>query len=120
MKKLLLFTLVCFASVLSFGQKTANASTESLQKGKTSGTFVFVMPSDVTAAEVDGVKNYYKQYFSATMDEKKHELVVTLINKDDETSKRVINRLMVSLEVSSFSVGGTELSFDEMFDKYMK
>lgn len=119
MKKLLLLTLVCFASVLSFGQKVANASAESLQKGKTSGTFVFVMPNDVTAAEVDGVKNYYKQYFTTTMDEKKHELTVVLVNKD-EMSMKVINRLMVSLEVSGFSVGGTELSFDEMFDKYMK
>jgi len=119
MKKLLLLTLVCFASALSFGQKVANASAETLQKGKTSGTYMFVMPSDVTSAEVDGVKNYYKQYFTVSMDEKKHELTVNLINKD-EMSIRVINRLMVSLEITDFSVGGSELSFDEMFEKYMK
>ncbi len=119
MKKLLLFTLVCFASALSFGQKVANASAESLKNGKSSGNYTFVMPADVTAAEVDGVKNYYKQYFTVTMDEKKHELTVNLV-KNDETSVRVINRLMVSLEVSDFSVGGTEMTFDEMFEKYMK
>lgn len=119
MKKLLVLTLVCFAATFSFGQKVASASSESLQKGKTSGVFVFSMPADVTAAEVDGVKNYYKQYFTTTMDEKKHELTITMVNKD-EVSMNVINRLMVSLEVRDYLVSGTEMSFDDIFEKYMK
>lgn len=119
MKKIVLLALVSLATVMSYAQKVATTSVESLQKGKSSGSYVFSMPADVTAAEVDGVKNYYKQYFTVVMDDKKHELTVSLI-KNDEMSTRVINRLMTSLEVRDFNVAGKEMSFDDMFDQYLK
>ena len=119
MKKLIVLTLVSLASVFSYGQKVATATPEALQKGKTSGIIVFTMPADVTAAEIDGVKNYYKQYFSTSMDEKKHELTITMLN-NDENSRRVVNRLMVSLDIRDYKIGTEELGFDAVFDKYLK
>jgi hypothetical protein len=119
MKKLIVLTLVSLASVFSYGQKVATATPEALQKAKTSGVIVFGVPADITAAEVDGVKNYYKQYFTTTLDEKKHEITLTLIN-NDEMSKQVVNRLMVSLDIRDYKVDGSELSFDEVFEKYLK
>lgn len=119
MKKLIVLTLVSLATVFSYGQKIATATPEALQKVKSSGVVVFGVPADITAAEVDGVKNYYKEYFTTTLDEKKHELTITLI-KTDEMSKQVINRLMVSLDIRDYKIGSDELSFDEVFEKFLK
>lgn len=119
MKKLIVLTLVSLATVFSYGQKIATATPEALQKAKASGVVVFTVPADITAAEVDGVKNYYKEYFTTTLDEKKHELTITLI-KTDEMSKQVINRLMVSLDIRDYKIGSDELSFDEVFEKFLK
>ncbi len=119
MKKIVSLICFCILSMISFGQKTATIAQESLLNGKKSNSYVFGMPADITAAQVDGVKGYYKTYFTATLNEKTHELTVVL-SSNEESNKRVINRMMVSLDVRSFSVNGKEMDFENLFQNHLK
>ncbi len=119
MKKLLLLFAVTFIATASFAQRTVKLTSESLSKGRTTGVYVISTSNDLTASEVDGVKGYYKEYLSTSMNDVKHELTVTL-SKPEEMNVRVMNRLMVALDVETFSVDGQNYTFDQLYDKFIK
>jgi hypothetical protein len=119
MKKLIVLFVVCVISVFSFGQNSATITKDALVSGKSTGKYVFVLPSSVTTEKVDAVKGYYKDYYSTNFDAKSHTLTVQLI-QNEEKFIRVINRMMVGLEIRDFNVSGTTLTFEEMFQNYMK
>lgn len=119
MKKLLLLFAVTFIATASFAQRAVQLTSENLAKAKTSGVYVIATSDDLTATEVEGVKGYYKDYFTVAMNDAKHEMTVTLIKKE-EMNIRVMNRLMVALDVEKFVVDGQGYTFDELYNKFMK
>lgn len=119
MKKLLVLLVVCFISALSFGQKVAAISKDALAAGKSTGVYSFVMPADVTSAQVESVKGYYKEYYTVAFDAKSHVLTMTL-TQNAEMNIRVMNRMMVALEVRDFKVGDTNMTFEELYENYLK
>lgn len=119
MKKIISIFCFCILSMVSFAQKTASIAEESIASGKKSNSYVFTLPADISAAQVDGVKGYYTNYFIAKFDEKSHELTL-LLTSDKEANKRVINRLMVSLDIRSFKVNGKEMDFETLFQNHLK
>lgn len=119
MKKLIVLFVVCVISIFSFGQNSAQISKDALVSGKSTGNYLFVMPARVTNDQVEAVKGYYKDYYSVVFDSKAHTLAIHLI-QNEEKYIRVINRMMVALEIRDFDVSGSTLTFEEMFQNYMK
>jgi hypothetical protein len=119
MKKILLVLVVVLAAFAASAQKSASLSAKALETGKSSGTFLFVLPSDVTSQQIDEVKGYYKDYFSVNFDQAKHE--ATLVLTANETmNKRVILRFLSSIGVRTVNVDGVEKTLDVFYDTNLK
>jgi len=119
MKKILLVLVVVLTALAASAQKSASLSAKALETGKTSGTFLFVLPSDVTSQQVDEVKGYYKDYFSVNFDQAKHEATLVL-TANEIMNKRVILRFLSSLGVRNVNVGGVEKTLDVFYDTDLK
>lgn len=119
MKKILLALVVMLATFAASAQKSASLSAKALESGKSTGTYVFVMPSDLTAAKVDEVKGYYKQYFTVDYNQVKHEATVVLL-ENKEMNKRVILRFLSSVGTRTVNVDGKDKTLEEFFDNDLK
>jgi hypothetical protein len=119
MKKILLALVVMLATFAASAQKSASVSAKALESGKSTGTFVFVLPADVTAKQVDDVKGYYKDYFTVSYNELKHEATVVL-TANEAMNKRVILRFLSSVGARTVSVDGSEKTLEDFYDMYLK
>ncbi|WP_300360341.1 hypothetical protein [Fluviicola sp.] len=119
MKKLVMIFVLSLTSSLVFSQNSASISETQLKTGKSSGIYEFSVPEAITAEKVEAVKGYYKDYFSVAFNESTDVLKVTLL-KNEETNINVINRLLVALDLRTISVGGENMTFQDMKDKYLK
>ncbi len=119
MKKLVMMFVLSLASSFAFSQNSASISETQLKTGKSSGVYEFSVPESITAEKVEAVKGYYKDYFSVAFNESTDVLKVTLL-KNEDSNLNVVNRLLVALDLRTISVGGENLTFQDMKDKYLK
>lgn len=119
MKKILLALVVVLAVFAASAQKSASITAKALESGKTSGTYVLVLPADITTQQVDDVKGYYKDYFTVNFNQMKHEATIVL-TANEPMNKRVILRFLSSLGMRSVNVDGTEKTLEEFYDGYLK
>lgn len=118
MKKLISILTVCFLVFSASAQYTATATSTDVSTGKSNGTFSFVMSTAITSDQVDGVKGYYENYFTVNFNASTHVMQVKMKAKE-ELNYKVMNRLMISLNVQTFIIDGKELTFDEFYNKYL-
>ena len=111
--------VLAFASSFAFSQNAASITESQLKSGKSSGVYEFTVPESITAEKVDAVKGYYKDYFTVSFNEATDQLKVTLLKKE-EMNVNVMNRLLVALDLRTISVGGQEMTFQDMKDKYLR
>lgn len=111
--------VLALASSFAFSQNAASITESQLKSGKSSGVYEFTVPESITAEKVDAVKGYYKDYFTVSFNEATDQLKVTLLKKE-EMNVNVMNRLLVALDLRMVSVGGQEMTFQDMKDKYLK
>ncbi|MNK18565.1 hypothetical protein D3C87_367730 [compost metagenome] len=111
--------VLSLASSFAFSQNSASITESQLKSGKSSGVYEFTVPESITAEKVDAVKGYYKDYFTVAFNETTDQLKVTLLKKE-EMNVNVMNRLLVALDLRMISVGGQEMTFQDMKDKYLK
>lgn len=119
MKKIIALAFFSLLTTLSFAQKSASISVDELAVGKSSGKYVFHLDKQITAADIDAVKNYYTSYFTVAFDEVKHEMVVTL-TKNEITNVNVLKRMMIGIDVKNITVGSESLTYDQVVEKYIK
>jgi hypothetical protein len=119
MKKILLALVVMLATFAASAQKSASLSGKALASGKSTGTFVFVMPSEITTDQVDKVKGYYKQYFTVNFNQAKHEATLVL-TENKEMNRRVILRFLGALETNAVNVDGKEKTLEDFFNNDLK
>ena len=119
MKKLFSLVVICLLTMVTYAQKSITTSKDALTTSKASGVYSFVLPSDISADQVNSVKQYYVSYFTVDFTESTHVMKVKLLAKD-EMNYKVMNRLMVSLDIRKFFVDGTEMDYDKMYTTYMK
>jgi hypothetical protein len=115
MKKILLVLVVVLSALTASAQKTAAVSSKALEAGKTTGTYVLVLPADITTADVDRVKEYYKEYFIVTYNEMKHEASLAL-TKNEAMNKRVVLRFLSALGMDKVKVEGQERTLTEFYE----
>lgn len=119
MKKLVMMFVLSLASSFAFSQNSASISETQLKTGKSNGVYEFSVPESITAEKVEAVKGYYKDYFSVAFNESTDVLKVTLL-KNEDSNLNVVNRLLVALDLRTISVGGENMTFQDMKDKYLK
>lgn len=120
MKKLFLLLTVALSAFAASAQNNAKTTAAALQQAKTTGVYTFRLSDGITADEVAAKSNYYTQYFTTSFDAAKHEATITLTQKE-ELNRRVMQRLMVGLQVSEVYVdGGSPMTFEEVFEKHIK
>ena len=119
MKKLVIMFVLSLASSFAFSQNSASISESQLKTGKSNGVYEFSVPESITAEKVDAVKGYYKDYFTVAFNESTDVLKVTLL-KNEDSNLNVVNRLLVALDLRTISVGGENMTFQDMKDRYLK
>ena len=91
---------------------------EQLEKSKSAGVFNFVLPSSVTADEVNTYSLNYTDYFIVKFNEETNEM--TVVMKDNTRANReIMIRLMVALELRSIMVGTEEYKIQDYFTEYI-
>jgi hypothetical protein len=118
MKKLISMLTVCLFVFAASAQYTATATSTDVSTGKSSGLFSFVLSTAITSEQVDGVKGYYENYFTVSFNPTSHVMQVKMKAKE-ELNYKVMNRLMVSLNIQKFIIDGKALTFDEFYNQYL-
>lgn len=115
-----LFLGVSITAISQVGTKTAltKGKTEIL-KGKESGSYSFTLPSGTTNAAVEQNAKAYAMYFKVNFNESTHEANITMIT-NDEKSRHVICRFLISSGIEKVNVDGKDLQIEEFFTNYLK
>ena len=117
-----------FLVVVGFGSTTfaqekstiaIGPTTAEINSGKQTGEFTFIMPQGTTAEDVAHTIKYYTNYFTVDYKESSREAKITMVN-NDERSRAVITRFLVSNGVQEVSISGSTVSINELFEKYLK
>ncbi|HRP54196.1 MAG TPA: hypothetical protein PLI97_11905 [Fluviicola sp.] len=119
MKKIVTIIALMFTCSFAFSQNSASISVDQLKSAKASGIYDFLVSESITSEKVDAVKGYYKEYMTVTFDEKTDNLHVAL-TENATLNIHVINRLLVALDIRSIQISGTETTFQDMYDQYLK
>jgi hypothetical protein len=122
MKKILTLVLIAFIGGTVVAQDApSKAKIENAEKftaSKEKGIYVFQMPSSVTAEQIKKASSYYTQYFTVNFDAKSHDAKITML-KNDNVSKHVIIRFLVTTGVKYITMGGEDFDVETFFQKYI-
>ena len=94
-------------------------STTEINNGKQTGKFTFIMPQGTTAEDVAHTTKYYTNYFTVDYKESSREAKITMVN-NDQKSRAVIARFLISNGVQEVNIGGTLVPVGELFEKYLQ
>lgn len=117
-----------FLMVVGFGSATfaqekstvaIGPSSADITSGKQSGKFMFIMPQGTTAEDVAHTTKYYTNYFTVDFKESSREAKITLVT-NDERSRAVITRFLISNGVQEVNIGGTTVPVGDLFEKYLR
>jgi hypothetical protein len=123
MKKILTLVLIAFLGGTVSAQDTpTKAKIENAEKfaaGKEKGNYVFQLPGSITAEQVTKAASYYTQYFTVNFDAKSNSAKITML-KNDDVSKHVIVRFLVSVGVKEISMTGKDYDVETFFQDYIR
>ncbi len=120
MKKLFLAILAIFSlSMMSMAQEAKVANASSFDAGKKAGDFSFILPENVTAENVTQNSKYYTHYFTVTFDDATNRADIKMIT-NDEKSRHVIIRFLISLGVEQVTMNGTSENVEAFYQSHLK
>jgi hypothetical protein len=119
------FLIVCFVLIsgFSFSQdkifeaKVANSADFMTNKSK--GEFYFTLPSTTKKETVDKNAAFYTKFFSVQYDEQSHLVTIKMV-QNDENSRHIISRFLISNKISQINMDGTLYKVDEFYEKKIK
>lgn len=116
-----IITLFVFVLTIGFGfAQTASISgdqntiAEQVEKGE----FKIEMPESTSAEDVMKSAEYYVDYFTVEFNEESKVATINMVD-NTPTSRRVINRLMLSSGVRTIAFNGEEYSINEFYDQFL-
>jgi len=122
MKKILGLVAALMITAFTFAQSTVTFKDASPSYNKTAtSTFNFTFSAVHTPADIKSNAAYYESYFTVTVTpagEAGSTVTITLV-EDNEMARRVMMRLLVSLEINSVSVNGTDVERYDFMTKYI-
>lgn len=124
MKKMIAtISFVLGVVALSFAQEATNTamieSAESIEKGKQTGTYVFVMPQETTEEKVNKMATYYVDYFTVTYDASSREAAIEIVG-DVKPSAKVMLRFLSGCGVSYIDVEGNTMTMQDFHQDYLQ
>lgn len=117
MKKVVIVLGLVFAGFTLNAQEGISIKSAQVHQAYKTGEFTITVPEDITSEQVDKLKGYYTEYFSVTFDENK-DVLSFIVNKDKEGAFRVVNRMLVGLNLKTFMVDGESMTFEQLYVKY--
>ena len=121
MKKILGLAFGLFLSVMTFAQShvSFNDANDSYDKAATT-EFHFTFDASFTAEDLNKSASFYTDYFAVavTNEASGFNVTITLV-QDDEMSRRVISRYLVSNSVQEIAANGQNLTLDEFMGEYI-
>jgi hypothetical protein len=118
---LTIFAAFSFAAV-SFSQDVKSVTTQSkseLAFAKSTGLYVFKLPSSVSVEDVTKNASYYVNYFKVDFNKSTSEAKISL-KTNDATSRRIIMRFISSCGINSYNVEGVAMKMDEFFTAFLQ
>lgn len=117
---LILFVLI---SSLSFSQDvTYTAKLENstkFQENKVKGSFNFIFPKEISKEQIEKNAKFYTNHFQVKFIEKTNLVEIEMVN-NDERSRSIIKRFLISNQVKKIKIDDKELSIDQFYNEYLK
>lgn len=123
MKTLFLTLLVTVSlGTVSFSQEIKSVVTQSkseLVAAKSSGVFVFKLPSSVSPEDVAKNASFYVNYFKVDYNKSKSEAKVSMVT-NDANSRRIIMRFIASYGINNFTVDGSSFKMEDFYTTFLQ
>ncbi len=124
MKKIFftLIALVGFATLglsQDMGTVAISEGKADLTASKSSGKYIFTLPSTVTEEMVKKNASYYPSYFTVGFNKSSKEATINLVNNEVQ-SRYVIARFLTACGVREVKVDDETLKIDQLIDQYLK
>ncbi|MEZ4921779.1 MAG: hypothetical protein R2780_01290 [Crocinitomicaceae bacterium] len=121
MKKFLGLAFGLLLTVFTYAQSHVTFNDAASGYDKTAvTTFHFTFDGTFKLDDLNNNAAYYTDYFSVAVEAKDAGFSVTItLAQDDEMSRRVITRYMVTNKVEHVTVNGTDLALDEFMGDYI-
>lgn len=113
---LFVFVLMIGAGFAQTASVEGDASTiaEQVKEGK----FVIEMPASTNAEDLNKSAEYYVDYFTVDYNKETHNATINMVD-NTPSSRRVINRLLLSNGVRTIAFNGEEYSINEFYDEFL-
>lgn len=120
MKKLITLIAIMVLTLSSFAQTAKVEGTAADLKKNISANFIeFVMPSEVTAENIEKSAQYYTDYFTVGFNKESKVAKITLL-KGEEIERRVITRFLLSTGVRGVNFEGTDYTIMEFYSNFLE
>jgi hypothetical protein len=122
MKNIILLMLSCFAFSMNVGAQSKYIVSQPvalLSAAVKSGNYSFVIPKNISKADVAESAEYYTMYFDVNFDEDAHRVEIKM-KINDERSKHVIVRFFVSLDLKEVDMNGQIIPIEKYYQTYIK
>ena len=120
MKNIIVILAVLFFGMGVFAQTAkVNGNENTFKEQLASNHITYILPENTTSEMVEKSAQYYIDYFNVEFDEKSKKATLKLIN-NDEASRRVINRFLLSTGVRTINFDGNDYKIMEFYSKYLE
>lgn len=122
LKNVLTTIAICISfAFASFGQDTfATAiSSDNFKSENLAGKYLFLLPEEVSADEVELSAEFYTVYFKVNFNEENNSVGIVL-NGLEEKNRQVIARFFISLGLREIMVEEEVYPVQEFYDNFLK
>ena len=121
MKKILGLAVGLVMTVFTFGQDvTFTDAGDGYNKAETT-EFNFEFGESITHDKITEASQYYTDYFTVSVtDQSSGHAVKIELKQDDKISRKVIERLFITLNQREINVNGETISLDDFMSEYIE
>lgn len=121
MKNLMTLIALLLFTVGSFAQTAVvKGNQDELKKSLADGVVEFVMPEKTTDAEIKKSAQYYTDYFTVDFNQDTHVAAVKLKDSEDELSRKIIQRFLLSTGIRTIKFDGKDYSIAQFYNEILK
>ena len=119
------FTLTAIVALTFTGisqERTNTAATKGnteLLESKTSKSYSYILPYEITEEKVAKSSSYYTKTFTVTYHAKTREAIIVM-NSEQEKGEMIMGRFLSSCGVRYMKVDDKEITLDEFMKVYLK
>jgi hypothetical protein len=118
---LFLCSVVFGTALFSFGQEkiATISSADNFRTENQKGLYQFTLDAGITGKDVALSAEYYTMYFTVDFNEKNHQAIITMKDKEDR-SKHIICRFLISLGVQDVQFNSVAYPVEDFYTKFLR